>query len=88
MSFKLHKLAEEYYLCMIEASYTLKAHEKIPMLADIHISRYFLFTLLFDKMQAEFMLKSKTSSNPLRWKKLNMTHCLEKYTVLQIKMTK
>lgn len=70
MSFKLHKLAEDYYLCMIEASYTLKAHEKIPMLADIHISRYFLFTLLFDKMQVEFMLKSKTSSNPLRWKKI------------------
>lgn len=83
MSFKLHKLADNCYLCMTEASCTLKAHKKIPIiyiLADI-------FFLLFNKMQVEFMLKLKTSSN-LRWKKLNITHCHEKYTMLQTKMTK
>lgn len=83
MSFKQHKLADNCSLCMTEASCTLKAHEKIPIiyiLADI-------FCLLFNKMQVEFMLKPKTSSN-LRWKKLNITHCHEKYTMLQTKMTK
>ena len=69
---------------MTEASCTLKAHEKIPI---IYILADF-FCLLFNKMQIEFMLKPKTSSNLLRWRKLNITHRHETYTMLQTKMTK